>query len=208
MRAQGRYGPELRDVLPAFTGLGLVVAGLAVALARLYRALGVGGLLLGVILLAAATAVGWRWRRVAVRRRGGIYTPAELTTLDEHGLAVAAERMLRRDGWHVIPMPDAGRPRLYARDRDGRRLDVRFRPADRATADRDTSAGPAPTLREPGRPGADNPIRVIVSRDPYSRTDALRASRQGGVHLVDGRRLHRWAAGTSLDDLGLRAVST
>lgn len=42
LRAQGRYGPELRDVLPAFTGLALAVAGLVVVLALLYRALGAG----------------------------------------------------------------------------------------------------------------------------------------------------------------------
>jgi len=186
-------------VLPAFTGLALAVAGLVVALAWLYRALGAGGL----VLLAAATVVGWRWRRVAVRRRGGIYTPAELAALDEHGLAVAAERMLQRDGWHVISMPDAGRPRLYARDRGGRQLDVGFPPADEATADEDTLAGPAPTLREAGRPGGDNLIRVVVNRGSYSRADVLWASRQGGVHLVDGRQLQQWAAGTSLNNLGL-----
>jgi hypothetical protein len=203
LRAQGCYGPQLRDVLPAFTGLALAVAGLVVALAWLYRALGAGGLVLGVILLAAATVVGWRWRRVAVRRRGGIYTPAELTALDELGLAVAAERMLQRDGWHVISMPDAGRPRIYARDRGGRRLDVGFRPAGEESVDEDTLDSPAPTLTDAGRPGVDSPIRVVVSRGSYSRADVLWASRRGGVHLVDGRRLRQWAAGTSLDDLGL-----
>ncbi|MGX1471214.1 UNVERIFIED_CONTAM: hypothetical protein RKD50_000022 [Streptomyces canus] len=29
------------------------------------------------------------------------------------------------------------------------------------------------------------------------------ASRQGGVHLLDGPQLQRWAGGASLDDLGL-----
>lgn len=202
LRAQGRYGPELRDVLPAFVGLGLAVAGPVVFLAWLHRALGVGGLVLGVALLAAASAVGLRWRRAVARRRGGVYTSAELTVLDEHGLATAAERMLRRDGWHVIAMPDEGRPRLYARDRGGRQLDVAFRPADEAPADEGAPAGPAP-LREAGRPGVDKLLRVVISRGSYSRTDVLWASRQGGVHLVDGRQLQQWAAGTSLDDLGL-----
>jgi hypothetical protein len=189
-------------VLPAFVGLGLVVASAFVGLAWLYRALDVGGLVLGVVLLAAVTVVGRRWRRVVVRRRGGIYTPAELRALDGHGLAVATERILQRDGWHVISMPDAGRPRLYARDRGGRRLDVGFRPADEAPADEDVPTGPA-TLREAGRPGVDHLLRVVVSQDSYSRTDVLWASRQGGVHLIDGRRLQQWAAGTSLDELGL-----
>ncbi|MFG3547795.1 hypothetical protein [Streptomyces sp. NPDC047725] len=203
LRAQGRYGPELRDVLPAFVGLGLALAGFAVALAWLYRALGTGGLMLGVALVAVVAVVGRRWRRAVVRRRGGVYTPAELAALDEHGLAVAVERMLQRDGWHVISMPDAGRPRLYARDRGGRRLDVGFRPAHEVPADGDTLVGPAPTLREPGRPGADHLIRVLVTPGSHSRADVLWASRQGRVHLVDGRQLRRWAAGTSLDGLGL-----
>ncbi|NEB60344.1 hypothetical protein G3I61_11480 [Streptomyces diastaticus] len=201
LRAQGRYGPELRDVLPAFVGLALAVAGPVLLLVWLYRALGVGGLVLGVALLAAATTLGVRWRRAAARRRGGIYTSAELGALDEHGLVAAAERMLQRDGWHVIAMPDDGRPRLYARDRGGRQLDVAFRPADEAV-DEGAPAGPAP-LRKAGGPGADRLIRVVISRGSYSRTDVLWASRQGGVHLVDGRQLQRWAAGTSLDDLGL-----
>ncbi|WP_432071252.1 hypothetical protein [Streptomyces sp. AA1529] len=201
LRAQGRHGPELRDVLPAFVGLGLAAAGPALFLLWLYRALGVGGLALGAALLAAATAVGVRWRRALARRRGGVYTPAELGVLDEHGLVAATERMLQRDGWHVIAMPDEGRPRLYARDRGGRQLDVAFRPADEAV-DEGAPAGPAP-LRKAGGPGADRLIRVVVSRGSYSRTDVLWASRQGGVHLVDGRQLQRWAAGTSLDELGL-----
>ncbi|MFJ4343571.1 hypothetical protein [Streptomyces sp. NPDC088915] len=201
LRAQGRYGPELRDVVPAFAALALAVVGPVFLLVWLYRVLGVGGLVLGVVLLAAVAAVGRRWRRATVRRRRGIYTPAELSVLGEHGLVAAVERMLRRDGWHVISMPDEERPRLYARDRGGRQLDVAFRAADEAPAD-NTPAGPAP-LREVGRPGVDRMTRVVISRGAYSRTDVLWASRQGGVHLVDGRQLQRWAAGASLDDLGL-----
>ncbi|MFI8784730.1 hypothetical protein ACIGQC_29780 [Streptomyces albidoflavus] len=196
LRAQGRYGPELRDVLPAFVGLAFAAAAPLVLLVWLHRALGVGGLVLGVVLLAAATAVGVRWRRAAARRRGGIYTSTELGVLDDHGLAAAAERMLRRDGWHVIAMPDEGRARLYARDRGGRQLDVGFRLAD------EDAPAPAP-LREAGRPGVDNLIRVVVSRGSYSRADVLWASRQGGVHLLDGRQLQQWAAGAPLDNLDL-----
>jgi hypothetical protein len=202
LRAQGRYGPELRDVLPGFVGLGLAVLAPVLLLAWLYRALGVGALVVGSVLLAAATVVGLRWRRAAVRRRGGVYTPAELAVFDDHALAVAVERILTRDNWHVIAMPEEGRPRLYARDRGGRQLDVAFRPAGEVT-DEDAPTAPAPTLREVGRPGVDNLIRVVVSRGSYSRTDVLWASRQGGVHLLDGRQLQRWADGATLDDLGL-----
>ncbi|WP_331733119.1 hypothetical protein OG495_37110 (plasmid) [Streptomyces longwoodensis] len=189
-------------MLPGFVGLGLAVAGPVLVLISLYRALGVVGLVLGVAVLAAAAVVGLRWRRAAARRRGGIYTPAELAALDEHGLAAAAERMLQRDGWHVIAMPDAGRPRLYARDPGGRQLDVAFRPANETRADEDAPTRVAP-LREAGRPAVDHLIRVVISQGSYSRTDVLWASRQGGVHLVDGHQLQHWAAGTSLEDLGL-----
>lgn len=205
LRAQGRYGPELRDVLPGFVGLGLAVLAPVLLLVWLYRALGVGGLVVGVVLLAAAAAVGVRWRRAVVRRRGGHYTAAELARLDDRGLAVAAARMLRRDGWRVVDLTAReGRPRLYARDRRGRELDVAFRPvASAAAADEDEGAsGPAP-LREAGRPGVDRLIRVVVHLGKFSKTDVLWASRQGGVQLLDGRQLQRWASGATLDDLGL-----
>ncbi|MFD4988615.1 hypothetical protein [Streptomyces sp. NPDC058374] len=202
LRAQGRAGPELRDVLPGFAGMVLVTAGPVVGLAWLYGTHGLGALLLGAVLLAAVTAVGVPWRRAVVRRRGGRYTPAELAVLDDHSLAVAAERMLRRDGWHVLPMPDDGRPRLYARDRRDRRLDVSFRPVEEGPAAEEPPGGPA-TLREPGGPADDRVIRVVVSRGTYSPEEVQWASRPGGDHLVDGRQLQQWASGASLDALGL-----
>ncbi|MEU8030672.1 hypothetical protein AB0C13_18810 [Streptomyces sp. NPDC049099] len=64
------------------------------------------------------------------------------------------------------------------------------------------ASGPAP-LREAGRPRVDRLIRVVVHLGGFSRTDVLWASRQGGVHLLDGRQLQRWASGATLDDLGL-----
>ncbi|MFF9128438.1 hypothetical protein ACF09J_35230 [Streptomyces sp. NPDC014889] len=200
LRAQGRYGPELRDVLPGFVALGLAVLAPVLLLVWLYRALGVGGPVLGVVLVAAAATAGLRLRRTVVRRRGGHYTAAELARLDDQGLAVAAARMLRRDGWRVIDLSkQEGRPRLYARDRRGRELDVAFRPV--ATADEGAS-GPAP-LREAGRPGVDRLTRVVVHLGSFSHQDVLWASRQGGVHLLDRRQLQRWADGATLDDLGL-----
>ncbi|MFD4764028.1 hypothetical protein ACFWOJ_35925 [Streptomyces sp. NPDC058439] len=201
LRSRSAPACAQRDVLPAFVGLGFAVAGPVAGLVWLHRALGVGGLVLGVVLLATALVAGLRWRQAAARRHSGIYTPAELAALDDRGLAAAAERMLRRDGWHVIAMPDGGQPRLYARDRGGRQLDIGFRPADEVV-DEDAPTGPAP-LREAGRPGIDNLIRVVVSRGSYSRADVLWASRQGGVHLVDSRQPQQWAAGAPLDNLGL-----
>ncbi|GFH64447.1 hypothetical protein ACWGSE_18910 [Streptomyces diastaticus] len=202
LRSQGRAGPELRDVLPGFAGMVLVTAGPMLGLAWLYRVHGIGALLLGALLLAAATLVGVPWRRAVVRRRGGRYTPAELAVLDDHGLAVAAERILRRDGWHVLPVPDDGRPRLYARDRRDRRLEVSFRPVDDGPGVAEPPGGPA-TLREPGGPADDRVIRVVISMGTYSPVEVEWASRPGGDHLVDGRRLQQWASGTSLDALGL-----
>ncbi|QUC63803.1 hypothetical protein IOD14_43950 (plasmid) [Streptomyces sp. A2-16] len=202
LRAQGRYGPDLSDVLPAFVGLAFAVTGLVAFLVWLHRTWGGGGLALGVVVLAAATVVGLRWRRTVARRRGGIYTAAELVRLDDSGLAVAAARMLRRDGWQVVDLTvREARPRLYARDRRGRELDVAFRPV--ALADEDeVTEGPAP-LREAGRPGVDRLIRVVVHLGTFSRADVLWASRQGGVHLLDGHQLRRWADGASLEELGL-----
>ncbi|MEU1691914.1 hypothetical protein ABZ590_10235 [Streptomyces hirsutus] len=68
-------------------------------------------------------------------------------------------------------------------------------------ADEDAS-GPAP-LQEAGCPGVDRLPRVVVHLGGFSRTDVLWASRQGGVHLLDGHQLQRWADGTILDDRGL-----
>ncbi|MGW4823592.1 hypothetical protein ACWEP4_32745 [Streptomyces sp. NPDC004227] len=189
----------LRDVLPAFVCLGLAVLAPVLLLVWAYRQLGAGGLALVVVLLAAVGAAGLRLRRAVVRRRGGRYTAAELARLDERGLAVPAARMLRRDGWRVVDLSaQEGRPRLYARDRRGRELDVAVRPVSTA----EDVIGPAP-LQEVGRPGIDRLIRVVVHLGTFSRADVLWASRQGGVRFLDGHQLQRWASGESLDDLGL-----
>ncbi|MDA5145885.1 hypothetical protein PEM37_30680 [Streptomyces sp. AD681] len=57
---------------------------------------------------------------------------------------------------------------------------------------------PAP-LREVDRPGVDRLTRVVVHRGSFSTEDVCWASRQGGVHLLGGRQLQRWAAGDTLD---------
>ncbi len=201
LRAQGRYGPELRDVLPGFVALGAAVVAPLLLLAGLYRAFGVVGVVLGFACLAAAVSAGWRLARPLVRRRGGHYAPADLARLDDPGLVVAAARMLRRDGWHVTDLTQHGPPRLYARDPLGRQLDVAFRPV--ATADEDEGTPGAAPLREAGRSGVDRLVRVVIHRGSFSRADVRWASRQGGVHLLDGHQLQRWAGGASLDDLGL-----
>ncbi|WP_333775263.1 hypothetical protein [Streptomyces sp. IBSBF 3136] len=201
LRAQGRYGPELRDVLPAFVGLGLCVVGAVLLLAWFHRALGVGGLVLGVLLLTVVGAVVRVLRRPIVRRRNGRYTPAEIAVLDDRALKLATSRMLRRDGWQVTDVSMRDRPRLYARDARGRRLDVAFRPVATAAEEQNT---PAPTLRwEAVRSGTERVIRVVIHPGALSRADLHRASHHGDVHLVDGRLLRRWANGATLEQLGL-----
>ncbi|WP_432021253.1 hypothetical protein [Streptomyces sp. 1222.5] len=203
LRAQGRYGPELRDVLPGFIGLGLALLAPVLLLVWLYRTHGVAGMVLGAVLLSAPVSVGRRWRRTVIRRRGGHYTAAELARLDDHGMTVAAARMLRRDGWRVVDLTaHEGRPRLYAWDRRGRELDVAVRPVPTAATTDEGASGPAP-LREAGRPDVDRLIRVVVHLGGSSPTGVLRASREGGIQLLDGRQLQRWASGATLDELGL-----
>ncbi|MEV5147176.1 hypothetical protein [Streptomyces sp. NPDC052727] len=201
LRAQGRYGPELREVLPSFVGLGLVLLALVLLAGRLSRAFGATGPLMCALLSVVAATVGLRLRRRFLRRRGGRYTAQELARLDDRGLVEATTRMLERDGWRVADLSlRKGRMRLYARDDQGRALDVRFRPV--ATADEDA---PWPeTVREAVRPGTERPGRLIVHRGDFSHAEMRWASRQTDVHLVDGRRLRRWAAGTPLDSLRRR----
>ncbi|WP_433573960.1 hypothetical protein [Streptomyces sp. CA-251247] len=186
-------------MLPGFVGLGLAIVVPVGFLGWVYVRFGVLVLVLSVVLLAGVVMLLDRWRRTSARRRGGHYTAAELSRLDDEGLTVAAARMLRRDGWQVVDVGEPGRPRLYAKDRRGRELDVAFRPVTSAD---EGASGPAP-LREAGRPGVDNLLRVVVHRGDFSRADVLWASRQGGVHLLDGQQLGRWAMGSRLEELGL-----
>lgn len=199
--AQARYGPGLRDVLPAFLGLSLCVVGAALLLAWFHRTLGFGGLVLGVLLLTVAGAVVRVLRRPVVRRRSGRYTPAEIAVLDDRALRLATARILRRDGWHVTDVSMRDRPRLYARDAQGRRLDVTFRPVETPAEERNA---PAPTLRWAAvRDDTASVVRVVVQPGVLSPADLRRASRPGGVRLVDGRRLRHWANGATLEQLGL-----
>ncbi|MEV7002971.1 hypothetical protein AB0N62_35560 [Streptomyces sp. NPDC093982] len=203
LRAQGRYGPELRDVLPGFIGLTLSVLAPVLLLAWLNRALGVIGVTLGCVLLVAVGTACLLLHRTVVRRRGGRYTPAELARLDDQGLALAAARMLRRDGWCVVDLSLRGRPRLYAQDCTGRELDVAIRPVTDVTNENEGVSRPAAIVRQAVSPDADHLLRVIVYLGTFSREDVLWASSHGGTHLVDGLQLQRWADGASLDDLGL-----
>lgn len=192
LRAQGRYGPKLREVLPAIVGLVVTVCVLVAALALLHRSLGGKGLLLGLVPLAAAGALARRRARLLARRRRGFYSRQELAELDTQGLMLAVSRMLRRDGWRVAPPSSYGRPQLDARDARGRSLHVAFRPVAEPLPDEDTPL-PVPSRRGGrGRPH----IRLVVHRGSFTHRDHLWARHQDDLHLIDGDRLGRWARGT------------
>ncbi|WP_245173540.1 hypothetical protein [Streptomyces aureus] len=196
MRAEGAYGPALREVLPALTALVVVICAVVAGLAVGYRVAGVAVPLGALALVAVTTPAAIRRYRPRALRRGGIYTPEELAELDTQGLALAVSRMLRRDGWRVFPQRRAeDRVRVRARDGHGRRLEVAFRPVAEPLPDEDTPSRPA----RPGGPGP--PLRLVVHRGAFTRRDVLWARRQGGVRLIDGSCLRRWAHGTPLSEL-------
>ncbi|MFE6286665.1 hypothetical protein [Streptomyces sp. NPDC057877] len=192
LRAQGRYGPELREVLPALTGLVLVVCGAFAGLAVAYRHLGVGVPLAASALVALVAPVVVVRRRPHLRRRLGHYTPEEIADLDLDGLALAVCRMLRRDGWTVRRAAQTGvRPRVRARRAGGPRLEVAFRPVAEPLPDED------PPHRRADRPW----LRLIVHRGTFGVRDTEWVRTRGDTRLMDGTLLNRWAHGTPLDRL-------
>lgn len=196
LRAQGRYGPGLREVLPALVAVVIVVCGVVAGLAAAYHRFGVDVPVGGLVLLAVVVPFAVRHHRPLARRRLGYYTPEEIAELDAQGLALAVSRMLRRDGWRVLALPDAqGRPRVRARNGLGHRLEVAFRPVAEPLPGED-----APT-RSVRRTSTGPHLRLVVHRGTFSQRDLQWARRQGGVQLIDGPRLRRWAHGTPLHRL-------
>ncbi|KUN09117.1 hypothetical protein AQI96_26040 [Streptomyces canus] len=195
LRAQGLYGPRLRDVLPAFAAVVAAVCAVAAVLAAGYRAAGIVVPVTGVAFLALVVTVAIRHGRPGARRRIGYYTADELLELDTQGLALAVARMLRRDGWRVRLMPAPDRPRLCARDAAGRRMDVAFRPVAEPLPDEDT---PHP---HPHRGNQVSPLRLVVHRGVFTARDIRWARREGTICLLDGAALRQWAAGARLNDL-------
>ncbi|MET9407541.1 hypothetical protein ABZX90_17520 [Streptomyces sp. NPDC002935] len=199
LRAEGHYGPALREVLPALAMVVVTLCGVVAGLAIGYRVAGIGVPLGALVLLAVAAPAAVRRHRPLARRRLGFYTAEELAELDTQGLALAVSRMLRRDGWRVLPprrTEDGVRVRLRARDGRGHRLVVAFRPVAEPLPDED-----APSRS--GRTGGSGPpLRLVVHRGAFSRRDVQWARRQGGVRLIDGSCLRRWAHGTPLNELG------
>lgn len=197
-RAGDRQGPRLREVLSALVLSAVLGSATVVGLALSYRDFGprVPGAIL-VLLTLVAVAVHLL-RRPRTRRRLGRYTPDELAELDVAGLVLAVARMLRRDGWRVLPLPEQDRPRLAARDAGGRLLVVAFRPVAEPLPDEDPTWRRRAKGRDPVRPD----VQLVVHRGTFAPRDVRWAARQRHVLLVDGALLARWADGTPLDGLG------
>ncbi|MEU9472409.1 hypothetical protein AB0D78_38655 [Streptomyces avermitilis] len=183
-------------MLPALVTVVVAVCGIVAGLAVAYRILGVGVPVGALALLAVTAPAAVRRHRPLARRRLGYYTPEELSELDTQGLALAVSRMLRRDGWRVLPLPNVqDRPRVRAKDGHGHGLEVAFRPVAEPLPDEDVPA-------RSGRPASTSPhLRLVVHRGTFSHRDVQWARRQGRVHLIDGPRLSRWAHGTPLHEL-------
>ncbi|MFE1289939.1 hypothetical protein [Streptomyces sp. NPDC058751] len=185
-----------RDVLPALAAVVVILCAVVAGLALGYRVAGIGVPVGALAVLALVAPAAVRRHRPLARRRLGFYTPEELAELDTQGLALAVSRMLRRDGWRVLPQRRSeARIRVRARNGGGQRLEVAFRPVAEPLPDED-----APSRS--GRPGGPAPpLRLVVHRGAFTRRDVQWARRQGGVRLIDGPCLRRWAHGTPLNEL-------
>ncbi|MGI5451721.1 hypothetical protein ACQEWB_00740 [Streptomyces sp. CA-249302] len=161
LRVEGRYGPRLRDVLPALVALTVVVCALVAGLAAGYRTAGLAAPVAGGALVVFVVVLAVRGRRPGVRRRSGYYISDELLELDTQGLALAVARMLRRDGWRVRMLSAPERPHLCARDKGGHRLEVAFRPVAEPLPDEDVSHP-----RQHRGDAESSPLRLVVHRAP------------------------------------------
>ncbi|GAB7110394.1 hypothetical protein JCM4814A_87090 [Streptomyces phaeofaciens JCM 4814] len=198
LRAAGRAGPGLSEVLPQLAVLVVAGCGAVVGLAFVARAHGGLACALLVVASAVVVAVARRRNRLPARRRGGHYTPEELAELDMPALVVAVGRMLRRDGWRVLPPPRHDTFHLFARDGRGRLLDVAFRPVAEPLPDEEAAC----SCRRPRvRARAGPPLRLVVHRGTFTHRDEVWAAREGHTFLIDGPRLRLWARGTSLAQL-------
>ncbi|RZB19504.1 hypothetical protein StrepF001_12055 [Streptomyces sp. F001] len=196
LRARGLYGPRFRDVLPTLVLVVAAVCSLVALLSWGYRAAGIAVPLAGAMVTGCAVTLWVRRRRPGARRRLGYYTPDELLELDTEDLALAVARMLRRDGWRVRLMPAPDRPRVCARNTDGRHLDVAFRPVAEPLPDEDP---PHPPTRR-GKPDEEG-LRLVVHRGTFAARDMRWARREGKTCLLDGSALRRWGAGEPLGEL-------
>ncbi|WP_327312190.1 hypothetical protein [Streptomyces sp. NBC_01235] len=198
LRASGRYGPRLREVLPALATLVAVACGAVGGLALLSRTFGGPACALLLVPLTVVACVVRRRSRRPARRRGGYYTAEELAELDMPALVVAVARMLRRDGWRVLPLPRHDTLHLAARDGRGLLLDVAFRPVAEPLPDEESACSCRARIRARARARASPPLRLVVHRGTFTHRDEVWAAREGRTYLIDGPRLRLWARGTPL----------
>ncbi|MGW0945610.1 hypothetical protein ACWD4O_24105 [Streptomyces sp. NPDC002623] len=199
LRAAGRYGPRLREVLPALAALVVVGCGAVAGLALVSRRFGGPACALLLVPLTVVAVVLLRRSRRPNRRRGGYYTAEELAELDMPALVVAVARMLRRDGWRVLPPSRHDALHLAARDGRGRLLDVAFRPVAEPLPDEESACSCRARVLARGRTGP--PLRLVVHRGTFTHRDEVWASREAHTYLIDGPRLRLWAHGTPLAQL-------
>jgi len=200
-RLAGGGPPTARELRPALLALLAAVVLGTWWLVWCSQLFGTLGLVLGGSLYAWVLVRLVRWRGSVVRRRRGRYSEAEAARLSEKRLPDTVFVLLRRDGWKVCHAPYKGQPRIVGTDRSGQQqLDVTFRPANWTEDTLTSGPGPAP-LRAAGTVGHGGTVRLVVSLGTYSRGDVLWASRQGGVYLIDGGLLRRWAAGERVQQL-------
>ncbi|MFF5185985.1 hypothetical protein ACFY30_19795 [Streptomyces sp. NPDC000345] len=201
LRAAGRYGPRLREVLPALALLVVAVCAVVVGLALVSRAFGGWACVPFLVAFALAAEALRRRSRPLARRRGGRYTAKELAELDMPALVLAVARMLRRDGWRVLAPSRHDAPHLAARDRRGRLLDVAFRPVAEPLPGEEDACSCRARLPERVRTGPA--LRLVVHRGTFTHRDEVWAARQGNTCLIDGPRLLLWARGTPLAQLAV-----
>ncbi|MEU1179975.1 hypothetical protein ABZ464_20415 [Streptomyces sp. NPDC005820] len=204
LRAAGRAGPRLAEVLPALALLVVAVCALVVGLVLVARTFGAGACVPVLLVLAATGTVVRRRSRPYTRRRAGRYTAQELAELDMPALVVAVARMLRRDGWRVLPPPRHDTLHLAARDGRGRVLDVAFRPVAEPLPDEDEAC--SCRARAAARGWSGPALRLVVHRGTFTHRDEVWAARRGHTHLIDGPRLLLWAGGTPLAQLAADAA--
>lgn len=196
LRAEGAYGPALREVLPALAAVVVILCAVVAGVAVGYRVAGIG-VPIGVLAVLAvvtptvmqpAPATGpppprflhTRGTRGAGHPGSGPGRLPDAAPGRMAGAPAAQERGPR-------PGPRAGRPGAPS----GGRLPARGRAAARR--------GHALAFGAYRRPRP--PLRLVVHRGAFTRRDVQWARRQGGVRLIDGPCLRRWAHGTPLNEL-------
>ncbi len=199
-RLAGRGDPTARDLAPLTASVALALVVGSVLLVWAYGQRG----LLGLVLTAAAyIALLVRlvlWRGAVVRRRRGRYTAEEAARVTDSTLPKVLVNCLRRDGFRVELTSYEGRPRIVGVDLAGDDVDLTFRQESDASPDEEATVR-RPVLRATDTQPVDSVLRLVAHLGDYERGTVLWASRQGGLHLLDGDLIRRWVGGEPLQTL-------